>query len=418
MAPPAVTPGEAPSTAISARLELGATGCALVGGFLAAAAGPLVTFGVLGALLGIGLLAAAAYRPVFATYAYLATLPIVVGIDRGELLPLVRPNEALLALLLTGAILGGYLRYRRGATVPFRLHRLDALLVVFVLLATAWPLMVRGQLPAITDVVAVLPIVTLLAVYLLVRFTVGTEAHLLCCLRLIVWPGAVIAIVQMLQLGPVPAFPIATGGYLMICLVLVLCCGAYGLLHRRERLVLGLALATGVLATGQVLTWIAAAVAGALILGRFPELRPAAVRLLWFVPVAVAVGALARIGGPESFADLGLWDNLSNVHIPEFGLLWIGGPALLAAFGWLSVAVLRRTRERVGQPGALGATAAALQVCLWFLLVLVVLDPHLTLRATGDLLLIMLAITAGRLPVKHEPVEPAPGDRLGTSSPL
>ncbi len=464
-------------------MELGAAGCALGGGILAAAAGPLVTFGVLGVLFGLGIFAAAAYRPVFATYAYLGTLPIVAGIDRGNLIPLVRPNEALLAVLLAGAIFGGYLRYCRGETVPFRLHRLDVPLAGFVLLSTVWPLaslMLRGQLPLITEVVAVLPICKLLAIYLLVRFTIATEPQLVRCFRLIVWPGAVVAVIailQTLQFGPVLAMlaagwspeaeagelasrgsttlasPIATGDYIIICLVLVLCCGARGLLERRERLVLGLVLGTGVLAAGQFSTWISAAVAGALILWRFPELRRQAKRFLWVIPIAFVVGAPAFIGRLEGFADLGVpiswlgrWDNLSNFYIPEFGLvnvlvgvspdpvldapetwreviyleagylqfLWIGGLPLLIAFGWLSVAVLRRARELTGSPGAVGATASALEICWWFLLVLTVLDPHLTMRGTGDLLFTMLAITTGALcggrdQIERDPIVPYPG---------
>ncbi|MGH3929649.1 MAG: hypothetical protein ACRDTF_06695, partial [Pseudonocardiaceae bacterium] len=72
---------------------------------------------VLGVLLGVGLLALIAYRPIVATYVYVGTLPIIAGIDRDTLIPLVRPNEALLTLLLIGACLGGYLRYCRGDAV-------------------------------------------------------------------------------------------------------------------------------------------------------------------------------------------------------------------------------------------------------------------------------------------------------------
>ncbi|HEX2262949.1 MAG TPA: hypothetical protein VHH52_04190, partial [Pseudonocardiaceae bacterium] len=92
-----------PLPGISGWLGWGAAGCAVVGGVLAVAVGPLIAFTVIGVLALAGLLAAAAYRPIFATYAYLGTLPIIAGIDRGNLIPLVRPNEALLAVLLAGA---------------------------------------------------------------------------------------------------------------------------------------------------------------------------------------------------------------------------------------------------------------------------------------------------------------------------
>lgn len=465
--PAAETPAPAPpSTAVSGRLELGAAAVAVIAGVLTAAAGPLVTLGILGLLIGIGLFAAAAYRPIFATYLYLGTLPLIAGIDRGNLIPLVRPNEALLALLLAGAILGGYVRFCRGDGVPLRPHRLDLPLAAFALLSTVWPLaslVLRGQTPLLSEVVAVLPVAKLVAIYLLVRFTVATEAQLLRCIRLIVWPGAVVAVIAILQtlrFGPVVsmlrtvwtpttegaeltergtttlASSIATGDYIIICLVLVICCGARALLGRRERLVLGFVLGAGVLAAGQFSTWISAAVAGALILWRFPELRRRAVRFLPVVAAACVVGAPAVVGRLQGFGTLGLpqswlvrWDNLASLYLPEFDLLrvlvgvtpdpvlqapetwrevvylesgylqflWIGGIPLLAAFGWLSVVVLRSTAQLRARRDTLGACVSALEIAWWFLLVLSVLDPHLTLRGTGDLLFTLLAILTGRL---------------------
>jgi hypothetical protein len=213
-----------------------------------------------------------------------------------------------------------------------------------------------------------------------VRFTVATELQLVRCLRLIVWPGAVVAVIAILQSGPLPGSP---SGYILVCLVLVLCCGARGLLGRRERLALGLVLATGVLAAGQPSTWVGAAIAVALILWRLPELRRRAVRFRWAVPIAFVVGAAAVVDD----------------------LRWVGGLPLLAALGWLSVAVLHRARELSSRPGAVGVTAAALEICWWLLLVLTVLGPHPTLHGTGDLLVTMLAVTTGRLCEAGDPVE-------------
>jgi hypothetical protein len=213
-----------------------------------------------------------------------------------------------------------------------------------------------------------------------------------------------------------------------------------GLLDRRERLGLGLVLGAGVLATGQFSTWISAVVAAGLILWRFTTVRNSSLRFVWLVPVALAIGAPALIGRLEGFSEFGVprswigrWSNLSNFYLPKFGfinvlmgvspdsvldaperwrdviylesgyleLLWIGGIPLLAAFAWLSVVVLRRTRELMAQPGAVGAAAATLWVCWWFVLILTVLDPHLTLRGTGDLLFMLIGITAGRLSVQR-----------------
>jgi hypothetical protein len=460
-APPAGTAGHH----LGSWLIGGTAGCAALG-FLVA-----VTWGrgallALGVLLAGGLFLAAACRPVVATYVYLGSLPILAGIDRGTVLPLVRPNEAVLVVLLAGAGLGGYLRYCRGDPIPVRPHRLDVPLAGFLLMSTVWPvtsLLLRGHVPAATDLAAVLPVCKLVVIHLLVRCTVATAEQLVRCIRMIVWPGALVALVAVLQtlgIGPVLwalaalwtpdaaaaqlaergtttlSSPIATGDYVIFSLVLVICCGARGVLDRRERLVLGLVLATGALAAGQFSTWISAAVAAGLLLWRFPELRGRAGHLLPVLPVVFALGApafLTRLRGfgefgvPESW--LGRWDNLSSFYLPRFDpltvlvgvapnpvlaapetwreviyleagylqFLWIGGIPLLLTFGWLSVAVLRRTAELMDLPGVLGATGSALRIAWVFLLVLTVLDPHLTMRGIGDLLFALLAITTGRL---------------------
>ncbi|HEU0127163.1 MAG TPA: hypothetical protein VFQ48_00945, partial [Pseudonocardiaceae bacterium] len=277
-----------PIPGIDGWLGWGAAGCAVLGGVFAVAVGPLVVFAVIGVLALVGLFAAAAYRPIFATYAYLGTLPIIAGIDRGNLIPLVRPNEALLAVLVAGALAGGYFRWCRGDRVSLQLHKLDISVGVFLLMSTAWPLLsliLRGQTPVTSDLVAVLPVCKLVAIYLLVRLSVTTEAQLVRCFRLIIWPGAVVAVIAILQtlnFGPVVAMlqavwtpdsnaaalaergtttlgsPLATGDYIIICLTLVICCAVRGLLHYRERLVLGAVLGAGVLAAGQFSTWISA----------------------------------------------------------------------------------------------------------------------------------------------------------------
>jgi hypothetical protein len=133
-------------------------------------------------------------------------------------------------------------------------------------------------------------------------------------------------------------------------------------------------------------------------------------------------------GVPRSW--LGRWDNLSEFYVPtlleggrfligvspnsvlpapetwreliylESGylqFLWIGGVPLLLGFAWLSVAVLGRTRELRVRADALGASASTLHVAWWLVIVLSVIDPHIFLRGTGDLLFVLLAVVAGSL---------------------
>lgn len=340
------------------RLVVAAAAGTASAGLLAAAAGVWAV--VVVAALGVVVLAA--WRPVVATYLYLATLPFLAGVQRDTLLPVVRPNEALLVLLIAGALAGGYLRFLNGEPLRLRLRPLDGALGALVLLSTAWPLasmMLRGIPPESSDLLAVLPIVKLAGLLLLVRATVRTEVHRLRCIRIMIWTAAAIstiAVLQTLQFGPVLALlstywadgsnqtelaargsttlahPIATGDYIIIGLALVIGCRVRGLLDRREGLVLGLVLGAGAVASAQFSTWIAALVAVIVILSRNPELRQRAVRFLPALVPVLIIGAPAVLGRLEGFGGeqllplswLTRWDNLTHFYLPpivDFGFL-------------------------------------------------------------------------------------------------
>ncbi|NMO88385.1 hypothetical protein [Actinomycetospora sp. TBRC 11914] len=412
-------------------------------------------------------LAVTALRPVAAVYLYVATLPFLAGIDRSTLLPLVRPNEAVLALVLTGAVAGGIVRALRSGTVPRPvLHPVDLPLAAFVLLATVWPVaseMLRGLAPTGADLASTLPVPKLAALYVLVRVTVRHRTQVERLTRLVIWPAvavAVIAVLQTLQFGPVLAVlrvwwssaqdapsdlaergtttlgsPLATGDVLVIAAVVLACCVVRGLLGRRERVVAAALLLTGILATGQVTAWISALVAAGFLVVAFPQLRRRARRAV--VPAALlvaAVGVPAVLARAQDTASSGVpiswltrWDNLSSFYLPALGdfhfalgvrpnpvlpapetwreviylesgyleLLWVGGIPLLLGFVWLSWAVLRTAQEGASRPDARGALTQALGICWWTLVVVSVLDAHLTLRGTGDLLFVLLGVAVG-----------------------
>jgi hypothetical protein len=322
-------------------------------GLSAAVVGPAVAVGIAIAIVLLGL---CAYQPSMAVYIYLASVPIISGIERGLLIPMVRPNEAFFALLLAGAIIGGLVRFGRGDPVPWRPHPLDIPLGVFVVMSVLWPipsLLLREQSVDLGEYLAVFPVVKLTLFLVLVRLTITTQAQVVRCVRVVAWPASVlalIAILQTLQFGPVLslletfwspehtdegvvergsstlASSIATGDYIIIALTIVICCSLNGLLDRRERLVLGLVLGAGVLAAGQFSTWISAGVVAILLLWRHRELRRLWVRLLPLGIIALAVGAPALISRLQGFGDgygvprswLGRWDNVFNIHLPHF----------------------------------------------------------------------------------------------------
>lgn len=232
------------------------------------------------------------------------------------------------------------------------------------------------------------------------------------------------------------ASSIATGDYLVMAVALLTALALRGMVGRRQILVAAPLLAAGVLASAQFSAWLAMAIVATIFLRRSAELRRYARRGLPLIAFAALLGApaattrLAEFGSsfgmPRSW--LGRWDNLVNFYLPpfdlvhvllgispnsvltapetwreqiylEFGylhLLWVGGLPLLAAFAWLTVAVLRRTDRLRDTPGALGGMAAALHVGWWLVLLLSLIDVHLVLRGMGDLLFVLLGVVAGR----------------------
>jgi hypothetical protein len=352
-----------PSQSARRRADLGVhawfIGAALLAGVAAVGLGAFAAV----AVAGIAVTVLTALRPVTAVYVYLATLPFLAGIDRDRLLPLVRPNEALLVLLLVGVVTGAYLRFVRGDEIRLRLSPFDVALGVFVLLSTLWPvtwMLLRGAVPGGAELAALLPVCKLIGLLILVRVTVRYEDELLRLGRVIIWPAAVVAVIAVLQtvgfppvvtllntywrpLGSDPtgvtergsttlASSIATGDYVVLALALLIALSVRGLVARRELQVVGLILLSGTLAAGQFSTWASASIVGAGLLHLHTQLRRYAVRLIPVLGVAILIGLPAFWARLAEFGDgygvprswLGRWDNLVSFYLPALG-----------KFGWL-----------------------------------------------------------------------------------
>jgi len=289
---------------------------------------------------------------VLATYLYLATLPFLGGLDRGAVVPLLRPNEALLVLLLAGAVAGGYVRTLNGAPLHFHLHRFDVPLAAFVVLASIWPLsamMLQGVKPQVSDIAAIFPVCKLAGLFLLVRTTVRTPTQVLWCIRMIIGGAVVlaaIAVLQILSVGPVlallewwwPTAPdpidgrgtstlnnaIATGDYVVIALTLLVVSALCGLLGRKTVIGAGLVLTGGLVAASQFSTWIAALLMGALVLRYYkpPNISPTRIAPIAVLAMLLGAPALLRRGSDFSGGLLPhswrvRWVNLERFYIPE-----------------------------------------------------------------------------------------------------
>ena len=71
------------------------------------------------AAVGFAFIAA---RPEWAAYIFLATMPFVGGIDRGSIIPLVRPSEAIQVGLTAAVLAGALYRFFRGEPITHPRH--------------------------------------------------------------------------------------------------------------------------------------------------------------------------------------------------------------------------------------------------------------------------------------------------------
>jgi hypothetical protein len=318
----------------------------------------------------------------------------------------------------------------------------------------------RGQTPTAADVFSTFTLWRLAALYALFRWVVRTSEQVRRCLWILVAGSCLLAVIALLQSlglvtigglwtpthttdaagrgGATLSSSIAVGDYLAYSVAVVL---VLYLRRAGPRLVLAAIagiLILGSLGTGQFSAWIAALIVVAIVAWHEGQLRRFP---LWLVPVAALAVAVAwpvistRLAGfgsgqgvPSSW--LGRIDNLSNFYLPrlggfnwvlgvrpdsvlpapetwrdviylESGLLWffwVGGIPLFLGFVWFVHAALRHTRQVArARADDIGVVALAARAALCSIVVLTVIDMHLTLRGGGDLFFILLGISANRL---------------------
>lgn len=348
-APPWV---RAPRTTVAA----GTLGGALVLGALAAVS-PLYVV----ALLVLAAITIVVWvRPAVAAVATIFLSPLVAGIDRGRLIPALRPNEAvdvLMAGILTGRAL---VRMEPGHRLSLRLSRLEVALVLMAVCNSIVPIafmVVRGRAFDGDDISYALVLWKYLAVYAVVRAAVHTDREIRWCLWASLFAAmgvAVVGILQALDLagvrgmlstyyapfgytgalaqprgGSTLALPAAAADVLILNMAI-----AVGLWwkDRRHGLVLGCAMplfVMGTLAAAEFSSALGLLVAGfcvAFALGRLDLLRfvPAALVpagfVLWPVINHRIVGFHSTAGLPVSWTTR--WLNLKTYFWPELFRGW------------------------------------------------------------------------------------------------
>ncbi len=258
-------------------------------------------------------------RPALAAVAVIALTPILAGIDRGRLVPALRPNESLVLALGSILVLRAVVRLPTGWRPRIRVSRLETVLVLLAVCSSALPLLlmaVRGRAVEADDISYALVLWKYLMVYVLFRMAVRTEREVAWCLWASLAAGCVVAVIGILQAldlagvrqllmtywvpfghegaleqprgGSTLALPAATADLLILNLAI-----AMGLWHkdRRHGAVLAVVAGTctlGVLAAAEfssALGLVVAACCVALALGRLDLLR--------YLPVGLVVAGIA-----------------------------------------------------------------------------------------------------------------------------
>jgi hypothetical protein len=301
-----------------------------------------------------------ARRPVWAAYIFLATQPFIGGIDRGKLVPLLRPSEALQFFLTAAVIAGVAVRAIQGERLSVRFTRLDRAIVILAVLASIWPLFwmfARNRIPTSTDFFSTIVMWRLAALYALFRWVIKTpEQARRCMWTLLISAGmlAVLAIFDSLGIWRVGGIwtpaqsdgtssgrggatlnsAIAVGDYLSYAFAIALVYLLRG--YRPRALVAAITgvVVLGILGTGQFSAWIAAFVVVIVVARSEGEMARLAA---WMVPIGV-VGALvagpvvaqrlAGFSGPQGLPPswLGRYDNLVHFFLPMLGnFRWVLG---------------------------------------------------------------------------------------------
>jgi hypothetical protein len=154
------------------------------------------------ACLALALVGAVALRPQLGGYLVIAATPLIAGIDRGNLVPFLRPSEALALAVACGLALRGAAHWRTGSMPRLRLSRLEVALVAMAVCNSVVPLtwmLARHKPISADDLLYALVLWKLIGVYVLVRVSVRTDRHAQRCLWLSVAAASAVAVVAMLQ---------------------------------------------------------------------------------------------------------------------------------------------------------------------------------------------------------------------------
>jgi hypothetical protein len=292
-------------------------------------------------VVGCGALALVAgvyVHPPLAAYVLLVSTPLVAGIDRGAVIPVLRPHEAIALLVATGLMARGLVQLLTGRAQRPRVRPLDAAIILMAVTSSVLPLLwmvARGTPITMDDVLYALTLWKFYGIYLIVRASVRTEGQVRRCLWLAMASSGVVAIVAILQslnLGGVPellaryyapggrvedfqnfrgastlTYPIALGDLMTFNLAIALGWLIRGQRHWRMLIVAAGLFFFGVVASGQfssIIALLVGVVAIGLLTGRLGRLGLAVLATAPFAGLALKPVIERRLSGFSSLSGL------------------------------------------------------------------------------------------------------------------
>lgn len=157
---------------------------------------------IIGGLIALGIMVVVLARPEYSVYLYAATVPFVAGMDRGAILPQLRPNEAILAFVFAVVVARAMWLALLGAPARFRPTRLDVAVVIFVFFGSVIPILImsaRGIEATIEDFLEPLVLWRLLLIYILVRATIRNFDQVRRLLMITLGAACVLSVIAVLQ---------------------------------------------------------------------------------------------------------------------------------------------------------------------------------------------------------------------------
>ena len=312
-------------------------------------------------LMAAALLTAVVWKhPESAALLTISVTPLVAGIDRGRLVPMLRPNEALVFALVSILLVRAWVQTRPGFRIDLRLSKVEiALLSMAVansVLPIAW-MLARGRSVEADDISYAMVLWKYLAVYAVVRATVRDDRTVRWCLWASIASASVVAVIGVLQAldlagvrqvlvgyyapfgytgalaqprgGSTLALPAATADLLVLNLGLVVGLWWKDRRHPFILAVTGIVYVVGTLAAAEFSSMLGLVVAafclawglGRLDLLRFtPVVVVPAVVLVWPVIAHRLTGFQGVNGVPVSWSTR--WNNLTTYFWPELFSGW------------------------------------------------------------------------------------------------